>query len=500
MNEQAYFFETIEYIHFKAEDFKDENGKTENRPIKFIKQERQSAVARFMEYFFGPDMMGKEVRTQWRQYEEYFDVLSDFVQSDFNAVKFMVQDMMGIDILLEFLMNNKPPYDFAHKSDQKPRMGMSAHEPSLERPFDLLKYLICSTTTENIVEKGLYPDGSKYNPDAAQIKFVSSDNSTKLISDKCIHELIRRTVHADTDGAYSSLRQIYQHLSWNFEKLQKHIITKLIEYIKMNKSQRKHMGTTFALLSDLLGMQDGKHAARYECLFNFDNQYPDQTPFLEYVREQSESKILSVSIKDLCLFSLKFLINTMEMDGGDYVMANIDKFREWTVVFLIKVQKEFIEKGNTYVDFRELISTVSLKLYTMFDLLEDETYKQFLVKIEEEKEKADKKKKEAQDKKMAGAAASKYPAGGIQSTNDELNMTNHHAGIPDEFDLKQDRAAGAEVAAHIAERLAEQQANAQMDAGNTSLNGSNEANYSVGSDDRNNDFDQDDIDMVEQGK
>ena len=58
----------------------------------------------------------------------------------------MVQEMMGIDVLLEFIMNNRPPYDFY--DNKKPRMGMSAHEPSLERPFDLLKYLICSTTTE----------------------------------------------------------------------------------------------------------------------------------------------------------------------------------------------------------------------------------------------------------------------------------------------------------------------------------------------------------------
>ena len=79
MNEQAYFFETIEYVHFEREEYLDEEKKTESRVKKVTKFARQSAVARFIEYFFAPEMMGKEVRTQWRQYEEYFDVLSDYV-------------------------------------------------------------------------------------------------------------------------------------------------------------------------------------------------------------------------------------------------------------------------------------------------------------------------------------------------------------------------------------------------------------------------------------
>ena len=92
------------------------------------------------------------------------------------------------------------------------------------------------------------------------------------------------------------------------------------------------------------------------------------------------------------------------------------------------MQKEFIEKGNTYKDLQKLLSIVSLELYAVLGLELNETYKQFLVKIEEEDAKATQKAKEAQDKKMS---ANKYPPGGQQITgDDELNMTNQNAGIP----------------------------------------------------------------------
>ena len=80
-------------------------------------QTSQSSVIRFMEYFFG-EMFDGKVRENWRRYEEYFDVLKDFCQQSFLATKFIVEQK-GIQRLLEFLMNRKPPFD----NDKKLKMG-----------------------------------------------------------------------------------------------------------------------------------------------------------------------------------------------------------------------------------------------------------------------------------------------------------------------------------------------------------------------------------------
>lgn len=76
-----------------------------------------AAVVRFMRYFFG-EMFDGKVRENWRRYDEYFAVLKDFSQLNFQATK-VILESKGIFRLLEFLMNRKPPFE----SDKKPKMG-----------------------------------------------------------------------------------------------------------------------------------------------------------------------------------------------------------------------------------------------------------------------------------------------------------------------------------------------------------------------------------------
>ena len=58
---------------------------------------------RFCQYFFG-EMLDTKVRENWRRYEEYFLIFSDFVQSNFLVAKYLIENQ-GIYRMLEFVMN-----------------------------------------------------------------------------------------------------------------------------------------------------------------------------------------------------------------------------------------------------------------------------------------------------------------------------------------------------------------------------------------------------------
>jgi hypothetical protein len=70
---------------------------------------------------FFVEMLDSSVRENWRNYEEYFDVLKDFTQSSFTASKLMISTQGAIGRLLEFIMNNKAPFHTA--KPVKPTMG-----------------------------------------------------------------------------------------------------------------------------------------------------------------------------------------------------------------------------------------------------------------------------------------------------------------------------------------------------------------------------------------
>lgn len=97
-----------------------------------------------MEYFFG-EMFDVKVRENWRRYEEYFDVLKDFINQNFYATKFIVQQR-GIYRLIEFLMNRKGPF----ADDKKLSMGAALAEPQITQPLDLVSFLTKCTFTNGI--------------------------------------------------------------------------------------------------------------------------------------------------------------------------------------------------------------------------------------------------------------------------------------------------------------------------------------------------------------
>ncbi len=132
-NEETYFFETVTF-KVPSEDEKS-----------FIEvNTSQSSVIRFMDYYFG-EMFDVKVRENWRKYEEYFDVLKDFINQNFYATKYIVQQK-GIYRLIEFLMNRKG----AFANDKKLFMGAALAEPQITQPLDLVSFLTKCTFTNGI--------------------------------------------------------------------------------------------------------------------------------------------------------------------------------------------------------------------------------------------------------------------------------------------------------------------------------------------------------------
>lgn len=78
MNEQSYFFDEDEYLEFDSIPGKLAGGE-EATVVTRVKRAYRSAVARFMQFFVGESMLDLAVRNNWRNYDEYFDVVREFV-------------------------------------------------------------------------------------------------------------------------------------------------------------------------------------------------------------------------------------------------------------------------------------------------------------------------------------------------------------------------------------------------------------------------------------
>ena len=79
-NEEPYILEESSYLEFSDS----------TKPLFLTVSEYKSAAIRFCQYFFG-EMLDFKVRNNWRRYEEYFDLLSDFTQSSFPVARFMIE-------------------------------------------------------------------------------------------------------------------------------------------------------------------------------------------------------------------------------------------------------------------------------------------------------------------------------------------------------------------------------------------------------------------------
>jgi hypothetical protein len=136
--EKDYLFDSDQYLEFK---YKRATVEVETSPATAYK----SAICRFMKLFFS-QMIVKEVRENWRNFKEYFEIIKDFMQSSFEAAKFMIKQLGAIGKLLEFIMNNKGIYYNA--CPDKAKMGELNQDADLSEPYELLGYLFRCTVTK----------------------------------------------------------------------------------------------------------------------------------------------------------------------------------------------------------------------------------------------------------------------------------------------------------------------------------------------------------------
>ena len=79
----------------------------EERDVFYAKQVPISALIRFMKVFF--EEMLEDARENWKTYEDYFQVLFYFARLGYIETKYLVKSS-GIFKLLDFVMNNSPPF------------------------------------------------------------------------------------------------------------------------------------------------------------------------------------------------------------------------------------------------------------------------------------------------------------------------------------------------------------------------------------------------------
>ena len=96
-----------------------------------------------MEVFF--NQMLDTVRVHWRRYDEYFLVLSHFLQMGFPATKYLITQK-AIVKLTEFVMNCSCPF----YSTIKLRMGDRSQEANFTLAVDILSLLVRSCITQGI--------------------------------------------------------------------------------------------------------------------------------------------------------------------------------------------------------------------------------------------------------------------------------------------------------------------------------------------------------------
>lgn len=87
----------------------------------------------------------------------------------------------------------------------------------------------------------------------------------------------------------------------------------------------------------------------------------------------------------MVLFSLNFVANTVgpESTLQHYLSTHQDSFKEWVASFLDRMQLQFIDKGNAWDDFYQLIVRASVEFQAIFNEPPTMTFQVFMNQVEE---------------------------------------------------------------------------------------------------------------------
>jgi len=146
---------------------------------------QKSAALRLVKFFI--DGMMNCARINWRNFDEFFILLKDFAQSHFQVTVYFIQKGM-IQKILEFVMNNKPPFHNSQGGTNY-RMGDSVTQPNFQHAFALFSYLIRSCLTKGITMVSHYSPFSVYQEDT-KLHNLPEDHITGFLTPECIHDIL----------------------------------------------------------------------------------------------------------------------------------------------------------------------------------------------------------------------------------------------------------------------------------------------------------------------
>ena len=194
-NEELYLLEESSYLEFTHA----------SKPLFLTVTKYKSAAIRFCQYFFG-EMLDTRVRENWRRYEEYFDILTDFTQSSYPVARFMIEKQQAIYRMLEFVMNKQPPFNKSNLAKMGGNVATSV-QPSVRQPLDLLSYLIRSTVTSGITTMSRYAPTSVFQDGERNFSIPASEIHF-LLRSECLTELLARCADSHSEDAQKALTGI----------------------------------------------------------------------------------------------------------------------------------------------------------------------------------------------------------------------------------------------------------------------------------------------------
>jgi len=145
----------------------------------------------------------------------------------------MIQRQEAILRILEFIMNNKVPFN-----SSKTKMGQGNFEhPKINQTLDLLCYLVRSTYTSGIDGLNEYPDTSVFQGDGDDHKLsLPPSDVTFLLKKECLNELISLCGEDNSEDTKTTMARLLTHLSWGDNNVSQFFISTMIDYIKKQVS------------------------------------------------------------------------------------------------------------------------------------------------------------------------------------------------------------------------------------------------------------------------
>ena len=202
------------------------------------------------------------LRSNWRRFDEYFQVLASSAQIGFEMARYLIMSQNAIHRILEFVMNSFPPF-----TSNKIRMRDHQQEANFTQAVDVLSILVRSCFTQGIKRVQQYSPESKYQNEDQHILLPYDNHYNKfplLTADCFTYELI---IKANPNN--DSLERMVVHLCWGDPETSSFFIGEIMSAIKCRR-YTDELAYHFKILSKLMNLNDDFQQERLKEVFNFE--------------------------------------------------------------------------------------------------------------------------------------------------------------------------------------------------------------------------------------